>query len=282
MSSNKNANHDAETSIGSNHSISNKGTTMTSTTIYTPITPYCVYHTIYSGSLMPQNYIGSTSVDKIINKNYHGSVSSKEYKTIWKSELKNHPELFNTYISSYHATRNDALYHELKIQQIFTIVTNPNFINKAYVCVNNFYGDVSGANNPNFSSACKEFELLSPNGTVYKGINIKQFCLDKKLNSAHICQVLLGNRPHHKGWTSTDTDIISKWVYEVPRREQDRNIRVSNTLSKKFSIVDPHGNIHTGMNLVKFCKDNNLTRSNICKVIVGTRNHHKGWTKLFP
>jgi len=40
--------------------------------------------------------------------------------------------------------------------------------------------------------------------------------------------------------------------------------------------------VFTGMNLVKFCKDNNLTRSNICKVIVGTRNHHKGWTKLFP
>ena len=83
---------------------------MTNKTIYTPFVPnqFCVYHTTYSGDLMPQNYIGSSSVDRILNKNYRGSVTSKRYKSIWKSELKLHPELFTTVIISYHNTRQDA------------------------------------------------------------------------------------------------------------------------------------------------------------------------------
>ena len=52
---------------------------------------------------MPANYIGSSSVDKVLNKNYHGSVASKRYKAIWLSELLLHPELFSTVIVSYSA-----------------------------------------------------------------------------------------------------------------------------------------------------------------------------------
>jgi hypothetical protein len=80
--------------------------------------PYVVYHTTYSGNLMPQNYIGSSSIDSI-NNGYIGSVSSKEYKCIWDSERKLHPELFYVEIISYHDTRKEARYKELQIQKIF-------------------------------------------------------------------------------------------------------------------------------------------------------------------
>lgn len=128
---------------------------MPSKTIYTQdfiSNQYCVYHTIYSGHLLPQNYIGSSSVYKIQNKNYHGTIKSKKYKSIWLSELKENLHLFNTTIISYHDTRPEALYKELQLQRIFNIVQNPLFINMAYANKNGCFGrDVSGENNPRFN-----------------------------------------------------------------------------------------------------------------------------------
>lgn len=49
---------------------------------------YCVYLTIYSGSKLPPFYIGSGTLDKILNKGYRGSVTSKQFKKIWSQELK--------------------------------------------------------------------------------------------------------------------------------------------------------------------------------------------------
>lgn len=47
--------------------------------------------------------------------------------------------------------------------------------------------------------------------------------------------------------------------------------------AKTFSLVSPTGEIANITNLTKFCRDNNLTRSNIQAVLRGDRNHHKGW-----
>ena len=118
------------------------GTNMTSTAIYTPLLQdqYCVYHTTYSGTLMPPNYIGSSSVDRVLNENYQGSVRSVRYKDIWKSELKLHPELFSTVIVSRHDTREDATWNELMIQKLFNVVNNDLFINMAYAAPNGFFG----------------------------------------------------------------------------------------------------------------------------------------------
>ena len=126
---------------------------MTSKNIYTQFisNQYCVYHTIYSGNLMPPNYIGSSSVDRVLNKNYHGSVKSKKYKAIWKLELKLHPELFTTIIISYHDTRSDAIWKELNIQKIFNVVTDNLFVNMAYAAPNGFFGSsLAGEDHPNF------------------------------------------------------------------------------------------------------------------------------------
>ena len=91
---------------------------------------------------MPANYIGSSSVDKVLNKNYHGSVASKRYKAIWLSELLLHPELFSTVIVSYHDTRSNATYRELQIQRTLNVVKSDLFINRAYASING-YGDTT-------------------------------------------------------------------------------------------------------------------------------------------
>lgn len=73
---------------------------------------YCTYLTVYYGNKLPSFYIGSTSV-KNIQKGYRGTVSSLEYKSVWKLELKHNPQLFKTIILSTHYTRKEAFIKEL-------------------------------------------------------------------------------------------------------------------------------------------------------------------------
>ena len=113
---------------------------------------YCVYITFYSGTKLPPLYIGSSSVNRVLNKNYHGTVTSKVFKDIWKQELKNNPDLFETAIISTHSSKEDAVKTELKEQIFFDVVKNPKFINRSLATINGcFTMDNSGEKNPMFN-----------------------------------------------------------------------------------------------------------------------------------
>ena len=92
---------------------------------------YCTYLTVYTGNKLPPFYIGSTSMDKI-NKGYRGSVDSKKYKSIWKQELYDHPDLFKTIILTKHETRQEALDKEIVFHVFFSVARNPMYINMAH------------------------------------------------------------------------------------------------------------------------------------------------------
>lgn len=113
---------------------------------------FVVYHTTYSGSLLPANYIGSTSLENF-NSGYMGSVTSKQYKDIWKAELTENINLFKSVIISMHSSRKEALEKENKIQKLFNVVSNPLFINKSYAQINGCHGmNVKGKNNPMYNN----------------------------------------------------------------------------------------------------------------------------------
>lgn len=109
---------------------------------------YVVYHITYVGDklptknnshITPQNYIGSTSINRI-RDGYMGSVSSKKYKSIWKQELKDHPELFHLEIISYHDTRPEATYKELQVHKLFNVAKNPLFVNMSLAQPKGYFG----------------------------------------------------------------------------------------------------------------------------------------------
>lgn len=55
----------------------------------------------------------------------------------------------------------------------------------------------------------------------------------------------------------------------------------SNTKNCNHKLISPNGIIYESIyNLTKFCRDNNISRGSIYLVIVGKRQHYKGW-KLF-
>lgn len=94
-------------------------------------TIYCTYLTVYSGNKLPPLYIGSTSI-KNIEEGYHGSVTSKKYKEIWTTELKENPHLFETQILTTHSTREEAFEEEVRYQLEHNVVRSPLYMNMAY------------------------------------------------------------------------------------------------------------------------------------------------------
>ena len=92
---------------------------------------YCTYLTVYTGSKLPPFYLGSTSVDNI-SKGYRGSVVSKNYKSIWKQELYDHPDLFKTIILTRHEARQEAQDKEIIFHEAFSVARNPMYINMAH------------------------------------------------------------------------------------------------------------------------------------------------------
>lgn len=109
---------------------------------------FVTYLTIYSGDKLPPFYIGSTSLEKHLN-GYYGSVKSKKYKEIYESEVKEHPELFDSIIIDEFNTREEALNCERFYQKLNDVVKNKNFFNMSIAHANGCFGmDVYGENNP--------------------------------------------------------------------------------------------------------------------------------------
>ncbi|MFK5882890.1 MAG: NUMOD3 domain-containing DNA-binding protein [Candidatus Izemoplasma sp.] len=109
---------------------------------------YCVYLTVYEGTKLPPFYIGSTSIENL-NNGYHGSINSLKYKEIYRQELRENPQLFDSVILEEFEDRKDALEYELKVQKEKDVVKSEQYMNMAFASVNGFFGrSVKGKDSP--------------------------------------------------------------------------------------------------------------------------------------
>lgn len=92
---------------------------------------FCTYLTVYRGNRMPPFYTGYSTVKNILEGNYHGSVTSREYCLIWHLELRYNPHLFKTYIITRHHTKREANAREIELQRKLNVLKNSLYINKA-------------------------------------------------------------------------------------------------------------------------------------------------------
>lgn len=224
---------------------------------------YVVYHIIYSGNLfpsklnsniIPSNYIGSSSLSNI-ESGYMGSVSSKKYKSIWKQELKEHPELFHLEMISFHDTRQDATWKELQIQKIFNVVKNPLFVNMSYAVTNGCHGrDVSGENHPMYGKTGE----LSP----------------------------LYNRSRSEDFKTTISYLMKGNTYGIGNKSKTgmkntdkQKTAVSTKMAKKYLVINKEGVSFEIENMRKFCELNGLCSKAMYNVASNFRGatSHKGW-----
>jgi hypothetical protein len=102
------------------------------------------------------------------------------------------------------------------------------------------------------------FRVISPEGKVYEGKNLKQFCADHCLDVGNMWRVVAGWCFSHLGWTNFEKD--PKWL--------------------KLTLINSSLEIFPIYNLSDFCKTNQLNYSNMKKLKKGTIKEYKGW-KLY-
>lgn len=111
---------------------------------------YCVYLTVYRGSKLPKRYVGSSSVDRVLN-GYNGSVKSKKFKDLYRQEQVENKHLFKTRILQKFETQLEAIEAELRLQLAYDVVRSEKYINQSYAIPKGFFGrDLSGENHPMF------------------------------------------------------------------------------------------------------------------------------------
>lgn len=127
-----------------------------------------------------------------------------------------------------------------------------------YDCVNNGY-NCSTADGYGKEVRAKPFKLMSPDGAIYEGTNIREFALEHGLNPALLNHVVNGKRISHKRWTLV-------------------NPRKSKCIKTKFRLRSPSGNIVEGEYLAKLCREEGLDQNTMTAVLSGKIKQHKGWS----
>lgn len=253
---------------------------------------FCVYLTVYSGNKLPPFYIGSSSVHRL-NQGYRGSVSSKEYKSVWKEELMKNPSLFKTKIISLHSKRSDAMLKELDLQSKLNVVCNKLYVNKSLAVTNGFFGmDVRGPNNPNFnnrwsaqqkkhasdaSSRLHKLGVLKKPPILYAAANgrygdKRASYIDKLTNKKYFITKAEADKI---GGLVSLTSIINSSTETKDKISKTQKNDIRKKKYTKVTLMDPNGFIHTlnAFNYVEFIKTNGLP--NILQKGVGSKK--KGW-----
>jgi GIY-YIG catalytic domain len=114
----------------------------------------------------------------------------------------------------------------------------------------------------------KVYWLVSPDGLKTKVNNLDLFAKDHNLDISCLRRVLDGKDNQHKGWLRfgmTHEQIKNKW--------NDRY----NKMAKTYHMLNPEGQLVEIHNMTKFCRENNLTKQCMLRVIKGIDRIHKGW-----
>jgi hypothetical protein len=100
---------------------------------------YCIYLTIYSGAKLPKRYIGSSSVNRVVN-GYNGTITSRTYREVYKQEQIDNKHLFKTRILAKFNTREEALTAEKELQMKYAVHKSELYMNMAIAVPNGFFG----------------------------------------------------------------------------------------------------------------------------------------------
>jgi hypothetical protein len=217
---------------------------------------YCTYLTTYSGNKLPPFYIGTSTVDKVSTKNYHGSVLSNQYAKIWHSELKKNSHLFKTFILGTFDTRKEAYEKEEFLQKSLNVLQKPEmYVNRNIGRKLFFHGKHSAETRKKMSESRKRYLAVNPHPT-----------LGKKQSEEHKRKIkeATSGENHHRFW-------------QGKKHSQIHIKKATESRSRFWQITFPDGHEETIRNLANFCRENNL-----CRVLLA-KGHNRGFSaKRFP
>ena len=78
---------------------------------------------------------------------------------------------------------------------------------------------------------------------------------------------------------SSETKLKKSLSRQSWKHSQETINKIANSCAKEYKFIDPTGNLITIKNLNKFCRENNLSSSNMRKVHCGKANFCKGYRR---
>lgn len=112
--------------------------------------------------------------------------------------------------------------------------------------------------------------LINPEDKQVDITNIAEYAREHGLQPEYLTAVWNGKKDNYKGWLR---------VGAIRKEVQEQSAKRHASRSLTWDFVDPTGKIVQIWNLRKFCKENNLSQSNMHMVANGKRKQHNGWTK---
>ena len=153
---------------------------------------------VYAGNKLPPFYIGHSTVNKVIEKKYHGSPDSIKYSKIWKEELKHNPNLFKTTILTTHTDRSSALNQESKFQKQLNVVSSSLYINMSIADSHMHYNCVGRKMSDESKKKMAKAKLGKPGACIgfrhTEEAKLKMSEMQKKRNSSGVNSPRYGKR----------------------------------------------------------------------------------------
>lgn len=182
---------------------------------------YCTYLTVYYGNKLPQFYIGSSKISKIL-KGYRGSVKSKKYSKTFRVELLNNPHLFKTFILNKYFSRKKALYRERILQTKLNVVVSSMYINMSIAKDFGWFGmDTSGENNHVYGKRWKKTKQQIENARIATKIAMNKPEIKNKMS-----EIRRGKLP----LSSTEIE-----------KRKEKYIKILNLYESKPNLEIPYG-----------------------------------------
>jgi group I intron endonuclease len=115
------------------------------------------------------------------------------------------------------------------------------------------------------------FFVISPEGKMIEGTNLRQFCLDHDLNSVNMGKLLKGERPSCQGYTTSFQNYLILKYYGSFRsytKSMKTPVKLQNIKTGKIEVV---------YNIKKFSEENQLNRSSIGSLMKGKLQTSQAW-----
>uniref|UniRef100_A0AAU8HZ17 HNH endonuclease n=1 Tax=Rhizobium phage IG49 TaxID=3129228 RepID=A0AAU8HZ17_9CAUD len=229
---------------------------------------FCTYIVINSSPKLPPFYVGHTSVEKFLTENYHGSVASIKWKTIWEQELSNNPHLFRRKIRSFHKTKKEAIDEEVRILRHFQAHKSELFVNMSINGSEYFGGPHSEATKMKLS--------LAHTGKK-RGSRPKSF--SEMMSRIHSGKIIAESQRLQISETIKGTRKSEEERVKISKRVKESLNTRRKDWTKIHKFISPEGLEVEVKNLSKFCRENDLSRERMSRVSYGKDSHHRGWKK---
>ncbi len=169
---------------------------------------------------------------------------------------------------------SDKYKNQSGIYKITNTINRKFYIGSTEDFYTRFKGHVTDFNkktqNPHFQNAWNKY---GPN--VWE-MTLLELCSEEKLTERE--QWYLDKWEMTKtGYNVSPSAQSSRGTRRTAKQKKKHSNLWISISGKNFTIIDPKGERHEGIGLIRFCREKQISSTAICAVVRGESTHHKGW-----